>query len=254
MDICCGYFRGNFYLKEYGNAAAPFLPVGNVSAFTLNHELTEIEQEDFTSLGGTACQISYISSATLNMTLNCLKIRNLALAFQGSGAYGNIVAGSVEDESHEVVELGALIPLAYIPEKGTVVVTDNTTPTPQTFVEGTDYVVTSAGIIPLAGGAIITTDTLLISYDYGIGSIVQALTSSQKVFEVIFDGINVGEEGEQEVVLRAWKVKFAPAATFDLITSGEFASVEVVGTILKDDTKVGAGVSKYYNLEMRDVA
>ncbi len=252
MDICCGYFRGNFYLREIGSPTKPFLPVGNVSSFNVNHDITEVSQEDFTSLGGTACKISYINEVTLNMTLNCLKIRNIALAFQGTGENGNIEAGSIEDAEYTVIALGALIPLAFIPEKGTVVVTDEAGTT--TYVNGVDYQVTSAGIIPLVGGAITAAQAILVSYDYGVGSIVEALTTGQKVFELIFDGVNSGEEGEQEVVFRAWRVKFSPAAAVDLITAGEFASLEVVGTVLKDDTKTGAGKSKFYNFESRDLA
>lgn len=252
MDICCGYFRGNFYLKEYGNVEASFLPVGNVSAFQVGHDITEVVQEDFTSLGGTACKLDYINQVNLNMTLNCLKVRNLALAFQGTGAHGNVTAGSVEDLEIEVLEIGALIPLAFIPTKSTVVITDGAEVDPVTYLQGTDYQVTSAGIIILPGSAIAVTDTIVVSYDYGVGSKVEALTAGQKIFELIFDGVNSGEDGEQEVVFRAWKVKFSPTSTFDLITSGEFASLEVVGTILKDDTKTGAAISKYYNFETKD--
>lgn len=252
MDICCGYFRGKFYMRKYGDPTAVFREVGNVSAFTINHDVTELTQENFTSLGGNACALSYINGANLAMTLNCLKKENLALAFQGTVT--NFAVEASETEEIEVEELGVLLPLAYIPKKASVVVTDGATPTPETFVEGEDYIVTSAGIIPLVGGAITTSDTLEITYTYGVGSVVEGMTTSAQTVEIIFDGINAGEDGEQEVVLRAWKVKIGPAATFDLLTTGEFASLEITGQILEDSTKIGAGVSKYYNFESREVA
>lgn len=252
MDICCGYFRGKFYMRRYGVQDAVFKEMGNASAFAINHDVTEITQEDFTGLGGNACAISYINSATLAMTLNCLKKDNLAIAFQGT--VNNLEAEDSATEEHEVEELGALIPLGFIPKKGTVVVTDGATPTPETFVEGEDFIVTSAGIIPLVGGSITTNDTLEVTYTYGIGSVVEGITTGQQVYEILFDGINYGEDGEQEVVLRVWRVKFGPTATFNLLTAGEFASLEVTGQILKDDTKVGTGVSKYYNFESREIA
>ena len=252
MDICCGYFRGEFYMKKVGDPNATFLPMGNVSAFAVNHEVTNVTQEDFRGLGGSACSIDYINNATLAMTLNCLKKENLAIAFQGLATA--LAETSVEDEEHTVIELGKLIPLNFIPKKGTVVVTDDTTPTPVTFTEGTDYIVTSAGIIPQAGGAIVVSDNLLVSYTYGLGNKIEAMTTGQQTFEIIFDGMNYGEDGTQEVVMRVFKVKFGPTATFNLLTSGEFASLEVTGTILKDTTKVGTGVSQYYNFESREVA
>jgi len=249
MDLCCGYFRGQFYLKKEGTAN-PALPVGNASAFAINHELTEVEQEDFTSLGGTACSISYINSATISMTLNCLKARNLALAFQGTGAFGNISAGTITDYLYTTVALDELIPLAFIPDRVGVTVVEGAT----TFVENTDYIVSSAGIILISGGAITIGTDLEITYDYGISTIIQALTTGQQIFEIFFDGINVGEGGDQQVALRVFKVKFDPTSTFNLITTGEFGSVELTGTILKDNSKIGAGVSKYYNIEFGPVA
>lgn len=244
MDLCCSYFRGEFFLRKEGSGNAA-LSVGNASAFAINHELTEVEQEDFTSLGGTACSIAYINSATITMTLNCLKARNLALAFQGSGAFGNVAAGSVVDELHEVVTKDQLIPLAFVPEKGTVVVTKLLV----TYVEGVDFRVSSAGIVIIPTGAIPLGAGLEVSYDYGINTLIQALTSGQDIYELWFDGVNYGESGEQQVALRVFKVKFDPTATFNLLTTGEFGSVELTGNILKDNTKTGTGVSKYYNLE-----
>lgn len=324
MDICCAYFRGEFHLKKYGDENAPFLPVGNVSAFTINHEVTNVVQEDFTALGGNACSIDYISAATVNMTLDCLKKENLAIALQGTAT--ELDQTNVTGETHTVLALGSLIPLAFIPQKSTVVVnndeaiavteeehevdaldvlipldfipnassivvTDNTSPTPttfvlgsdytisatgitpitggnittsdtllisytynQTFVEGIDYIVTSAGIVVLDGGSIAVDDVISVSYTYGTGSKVEGITTGQQVYELIFDGVNYGEDGEQEVVARIWRIKFAPAATLALLTSGEFATIEIVGTLLKDDTKIGTGVSKYYNFESRDIA
>lgn len=252
MDICCGYFRGDFYMKKVGDQNATFLPMGNVSAFAVNHDVTNVTQEDFRSLGGSSCAIDYINNATVTMTLNCLKKENLAIAFQGIASA--LAQTSVVDEEHEVEALGVLIPLAFIPQKSTVVVTDGATPTPETFVAGEDYIVTSAGIIPLVGGDITTADTLYVSYTYGAGNKVEAMTTGQQSFEIIFDGVNYGEDGQQEVVMRLFKVKFGPTATFNLLTSGEFATIEITGTILKDTSKIGVGKSQYYNFESREVA
>ena len=250
MDICCAYFRGEFHMKKFGDADAAFLPVGNVTAFAINHEVTSIVQEDFQALGGNACSIDYVNSATVNMTLGCLKKENIAIALQGTAT--DLAITTVSDEEHEVIALGSLIPLAFIPLKSSVVVTDGET-VPVTYVLNEDYIVTSAGIIPLVGGNIAVNDVISVSYTYGAGAKVEGITTGQQVYEVIFDGINYGEEGEQEVVARIWRVKFAPAATLALLTSGEFATIELVGTLLKDESKIGTGISKYYNFESRDI-
>lgn len=247
QDICCSLFRGKVYLQKEGTGN-PLLEVGNVTSFEVTHDLTEVQQENYQTLGGNACYLQYINSANLNATLGCLKARNLALALQGNGAYENIAADSVVDESHTVNAVGELIDFERVPDKGaTITVTDDAGVV--TYTAGEDYVVRGAGIQILEGSAITPGSDILVSYDYGANSLITALTSGQGTYKVVFDGVNVGEDGQRPVVFKAFRVRFSPTETLSLI-GDEFATLEVTAEILADITRSSdTQQSQYYEIE-----
>jgi hypothetical protein len=234
-DICCSLFRGKVYLQKEGTGN-PLLEVGNVTSFEVTHDLTEITQENYQSLGGDNCQLEYVSSVNLNATLGCLKVRNLALALQGQGSYENIAADSVTGEQHTVNAEGELIDFNRVPDRtGTIVVTDEATGL-TTYVAGTDYQVVGSGIVILEGTTIPLGSDILVDYDYGANSLITALTSGQGTYKVVFDGVNFGEDGQRPVVFKAFRVRFSPTETLSLI-GDEFATLEVTGEILIDSSR-----------------
>lgn len=241
-DICCGLYRGSLYLKERGKQGAALLPVGNAE-FSITQEMAEITQQNFQSLGGNACSVSYMDSMTLETILHCLSPENLALAFLGSAT--KLTPTSVEDESHEVNAVGELVPFLHAPDKTHPIVVTNEGGI-ITYTAGEDYEVTNAGI-KILDGDIVLGENILVNYVYGANYRVDAATMSQKEFYVVFDGVNVGEDGEIPVVLKFYKVKFAPTDTFALISADSFASLNVNGEVLRDDS-VTTG-SKFFSVE-----
>jgi hypothetical protein len=246
-DICCSLFRGKVYLQKEGTGN-PLLEVGNVTSFEVTHDLTEVEQENYQTLGGRSCYLQYINSANLSATLGCLRVKNLALALQGEGSYENIAAGSITDEPHTVNAEGELIDFERVPDRtGTIVVTDDTGVT--TYVAGTDYQVVGSGIVILEGTTIPLGSDILVDYDYGANSLITALTSGQGTYKVVFDGVNFGEDGQRPVVFKAFRVRFSPTETLSLI-GDEFATLEVTGEILIDSSRTSdTAQSQYYEVE-----
>lgn len=246
-DLCCSLFRGKVYLQREGSGN-PLLEVGNVTSFEVSHDLTEVEQENYQTLGGRACYLQYINSVNLSATLGCLKARNIALALQGQGEYENIAAGSVVDELHTVTAECELIDFNRVPDKSvTIVVTDDTGTT--TYVEGTDYIVRGSGIEIAEGTTIPLASDILVSYDYGANSLITALTSGQGTYKLVFDGVNQGEDGQRPVVFKAFRVRFSPTETLSLI-GDEFATLEVTGEVLIDSSRTSdAAQSQYYEVE-----
>lgn len=239
--LCCGLYRGKFYIRNLNVLDAPLMPVGNAEA-EIAQTLTDIVQPNYQSLGGNNCKVSYVESVSLNLTLHCTSPENLALAFLGE--VSKLTAGSVVDELHDVNSIHELIPLKYVATKATIVVTKAAT----TYVAGVDYVVNNAGIEIIEGSTILTDGTPIeISYSYGANYKVDAQTIGQQEYEVVLDGVNVGEDGEKSVVLKAWKVKFAPTDTFALISGTDFASTQLNGEILRDESKVTG--SKFFTIE-----
>lgn len=239
--LCCGLYRGSFYLKDLSNPSAALLPVGNAEA-TITQEMTEITQPNFQSLGGSNCKVEYVESVSLDLVLHCTSPENLALAFMGS--YSQISSGTVTDEAHVVNSVDELVPFEKVPDK-TLPVTVKSGAT--TYVENTDYVVTNAGIKIIPGTSIVMGSTITVSYSNAANWKVDAQTVAQKTFMVVLDGFNVGESGEKPAVLKAWKVKFAPTDSFALISGTDFASLNISGEILRDESKVVG--SKFFTVE-----
>lgn len=239
--LCCGLYRGSFYLRDLSDPNGALLPVGNAEA-NITQALTEITQPNFQSLGGNNCAVSFVDSVNLALTLHCTSPENLALAFMGE--YGQKEGGTVVSEEHTVNAVHELVPFEHVPSKTQpITVTSGAT----TYILNTDYIVTNAGIQIIEGTTIPMGSEIQISYSYGENWYVDAQTVAQKTFEVVLDGMNVGEEGSRAAVLKAWRVKFSPTDSFALIAGTEFASIALNGQILRDESKVIG--SKFFKVE-----
>lgn len=225
------------YLKPY-NTAGSARELGSMSQLQLQYDEQQLEQVNYGREGGLANAVSRIRKIGFNATFQSISKENLALCLRGSTSA--VVSGSVTDEEH-VAYLGGLIRTAH-PSPTSVVVTDN--PMTETYVEGEDYKVTGAGIVPLPGGDISEEQDLLISYSYGAYDIVEALTSSQQEFTLFFDGLNEAEGGKNAVV-DLWRLRFGTVQNFDLIGEN-YVNLQVSGFLLLDPTKTGVGTSKFF--------
>lgn len=243
--LCCGLYRGTFFLKDLSDANGALLEVGNAEA-NITQEMTEISQPNFQSLGGTACKVEYPESVNLELTLHCTSPENLAIAFLGTTT--QLAGGTITNELHAVNAIGELIPFNFVPNRESPIVVTGPAGTTPVYVNGTDYILTSAGIKIIEGSTIpVVGGNIAVDYVYGTNWKIDAQTVGQKEFLVVLDGNNVGQDGNVPVVLKAWKVKFAPTDSFGLISGTEFASVQVNGEILRDESK-NAG-SKFFTVE-----
>lgn len=111
----------------------------------------------------------------------------------------------------------------------------------------TDYEVRAEGILILEAG-IADGDPLSIAYTHGAYSAVEALTGSSVIYEMSFGGLNEANSNSP-VVLDIYKLKISAAKALSFIGS-DFASMEVTGKVLLDSTKTGAGISKYFRVQM----
>lgn len=235
---------GKVYLREIGGSAG-LLEVGNCSAlsFAITEETKELK--DFTQPGGgTYNEVKRVSAVESSMTMHDLSAANLARALYGSTSA--VVSATVTDEAHNDIIMGAFIPTASLPSAITTVKRGATT-----LTENSDYEVRPGGIMPLAGGAntVVAGDDLLITYTKAAADVVQALTSSGKEYEMIFDGLNEARSGKRTRV-SAYRVKIGAAQNIGLIGE-DFAALEVTGKLLKDTTKTGAGISQYFKVEIQ---
>ena len=235
---------GRVFASEVGTPTNAF-EIGNCSALNLQASEDKKSLKNFKSGGGgLQNSIIRIDTVSLNMTLHDINDDNLAMMLFGDKSAA--VSGSVTGES-VTGYVGGLIRLANI-DPSSVVVTDD--PVVTTYVEGIDYEVTAAGVVPLAGGAITDGDALLIDYDYSAVSVVQALTQSAKEWAITFSGLNEARTGKA-VVLDVYRNKFGPFSDLPLIGE-DYAAPQLTGEVLVDSTKTGAGISQYFKVSYVD--
>lgn len=239
--------RGKVYLKKRGAAeAAQF--VGNCTKLEFSVTEDKKEIKDFTSAaGGTYDTFSRIDKVEANLSLSDLSPANLARALFGSTSI--VTAAAVADEE-AIGYKGGLIRTAHLLDNATAPVVKNTAGV-TTYVVDTDYVVSAAGIsipetssIPdsVAGAA-----NLKISYTKKAATAIEVLTQAAGEYSLVFDGLNAAKN--KPVVVDVHKFKMGPMANLGLI-SDDFAGIELKGDVLLDDVIIGAGLSKYFRVQM----
>lgn len=234
--------KGRLFLSPYGGGAGGY-EVGNVSKLEFSVSEEKKELLDYTSAGGGKRNSrSRITGVNVAMTLHDINSDNLSAAVFGSKAA--VTAGAIVDEAITAY-LGALSRTLYQIDTAVAPVVTHTTGTP-TYVAGTDYEVTSAGIVALAGGAITAAQALKIDYTKEAGNVVEALTESSQEWVMTFVGLNEAQSGKA-VTIDIHRIKFGPLSNLSVIAD-DFAGLELSGEALSDATKVGASISKYFKV------
>lgn len=116
-----------------------------------------------------------------------------------------------------------------------------------TLVAGTDYETRAGGIMVYAV-ATIAGEVWTIGYTKALAERMEALTSSGKEYELLFEGLNEARSGKRTIV-RAYRVKAGALANLSLIGE-DYGVAECTGKLLKDTTKTGNGVSQYFKVDI----
>ncbi len=239
MSIPNKQFLGlaDIFMKPYGTAGS-HRPIGSVAACQVLHNETEVRSKNYGRVGGTLKRVSRLDSVGVQLTLQSLSVPNLAQALRAT--VQDIALGTVTDEAY-TANLGGLIRLPHIAPTS-VVVKNQAGDT--TYVNGTDYVVSGAGIMPLIGGNIGDASTVQVSYSYGAHQIVEALSAANAEQSLVWDGINEANDNKVEVI-DLYRASFSLPTQMDLI-GDEFANLQLQGELLVDPTRTGVGASKFY--------
>lgn len=232
--------KGKVHIRDLADVDKRYFFIGNVSK--AEDAITEDKktQMDYTqSAGGVAASNSRISAYETSYTLYDFHEENFALAQRGT--FSKVISGPVTDE---VVKgyVGSLTKLAHVGAKN-VVVKDSTGTT--TYVAGIDYLVSGAGITVLESGSIVDGESLKVSYSYAAQTKVEAITTGQREFEVVIEGINAAD-GDRPVIRTYRRVVFSPAKNLSFI-GDDYGVIDIVGDVLRghDAEFDGPEVSKY---------
>ncbi|PTQ70354.1 hypothetical protein [Pseudomonas sp. GV071] len=232
----------------------PFQKVGLVSTIQHATETNSLTLSDTTTpQGGEYDSLDRINSVTL--TINFREIFTWVLAALVWGDFSSVSATTVTAESHPAAVDGTILldkmPLTV---SGVSHTTTGGSPVTTEFDEFDDWVMTGAGIEVVSGGALETaikaaTGEYLVEVDYSSANfdVVEALTNSGKTFELLFEGENAA--GTQlRVDARFFQCRLNPATQMDWINTEDFGGFEATAKVLRDNSKVGAGTSKYFKV------
>jgi hypothetical protein len=233
---------GDCWLRKRGSEA-PLAKLANVNAVSFSGE-EEVKEARGGKGNAKVNELRRVSNVSASITFLSFSAHELAVALRAS--VQSIVGDDVVDETH-VAYKGGLLRLAYINPTAVVVeaVGGGTT-----YTAGTDYEVTTAGIvipetstIPAPTNA--TTPNIQVSYSYGDQDVIEALTQGAEEYELVFDGLNEAESN-LPVVIDVWR--FKPGIIAELALFGdEFGENTIEAALLADTTKP-VGKSQYYRV------
>lgn len=232
--------KGSVYIARPGKA---LIRIGNSSKLEFSIDEEKKEQDDYENPGGgVADSISRIKAVKIGLTVLQLSPENLAMALRGTVA--DLSGGAVAAEPHLDVISGGLVVFDK-PQDLTkpLTVTDGADVAPVTYDEGTDYIRRRTGIEIVTGGGIANASDIEVAYTALASTSIEALTNVGEEVRLVFDGIN--EANGSPVFVDAFRVKPGVSKGWSLI-GDDFASLEIEADVLKDDSKTGIGLSKFF--------
>lgn len=189
--------------------------------------------------GGSLDQVRRIQKIMVKLKLRDFRPENLALALLGQEFDGT--SGTIVGASH-VAYRGGYLPLAHVDPSGVVVTRGATT-----LVAGIDYMVMNAGLVILDSAVNVADgETILVDYDHGEHTVVQAMTTIGNEVRLLFDGANEAGSGKA-AALDLYRVRLGLTDSLNLL-GNDLGTLELTGTLLADATRGGDGESSYFNL------
>lgn len=239
---------GQVYARVYGGTAS-LLPLGNVLELSLEHKENVETQEDMSVLGGGLhAEARRVESVSVKMKLADLNVLNLTRACQAT--VEGVEAGTVTDEPHTLTDVGGLVPLLHINSSAIVVKKGADSATATVVPMTNNWEPRAAGVFVLSDApGFAAADKLWISYEYGDYAVVEALTQKAAELELLFEGLNEADEGKP-VIVNVWRASQGVTKALTLLNPKGFGSLEVEGSVMKDPTKTGQGISKFYRARM----
>lgn len=238
---------GQVYAKPYGTSVA-LTAIGNVLELSLEHSEDVQKQDDMTQLGGgTYSEVRRVNDVKMKAKLGDLNFVNLTR--NTFGTLAGIEAGTVVAEAFTVTTTGVLLPLIHIAPTQVVVKKGAAKDSAEAVPMEGNYMVKPEGIVLLDGApGIAASDKLWIDYSYGEYACIEALTTKAPELQILFGGLNEADSGNA-VIVDIWRTSQSVTKALSMINKTH-GSLDVEGTVLKDPTKMGAGISPYYRVRM----
>ncbi len=230
--------QGKVYVATAVNGVpGVFRELGNVNGLSVSLE-TDVFEHKESSTGQRLTDLRLITSkkASLSFKLEDFTRQNLALGLHGVGA--QIVGGNVTAEAlPNPVAVGDFVRLQR-QKVSSVVVTDSTA-TPKTLAQGTNYSVNSSDLgslsfLNLTIGAPYV-QPFRAAYSSATVDNINMFTQPLPEVWLRFEGINTADSNKG-ILVELYRAALSPASNLALITD-ELASLDLSGSVLYDSTK-----------------
>jgi hypothetical protein len=230
--------KGNVWVEDTAGRLVKF---GNCSRLDVAVTEDVKELKDYTqSGGGLANSLRRTDKVELQLAGHDFAGESIAMALLGDATAYTAATAVTENV---IAKKGSLVLLDKIGASGVVV--ENAAET-TTYVAGTDYIVSNAGIYIMPTSVIADDDVLHVTYDHAAQNALQAMVNSSREMRLVFDGLNEAQSNAP-VVLEFHRVKFGPTKNLSMI-GDEFGVIDLTGDVLSDSTQA-AGMSRYFKLK-----
>ncbi len=238
--------RGRFILRPIGGGR-PF-ELGNVTGFSESIEIDRQSRQDFTTAAGGELDVNEnVSTFTFEATCNDITPKNLAAAFLANAELLGDQAITGETVS---AWSGTRVGFKFIPDPDQAITVETTDSVPVELVAGEDYDRTPHGIRIKDAPANITFATedeelqLTVGYNRNPQYLIQALAAAQATYELRWEGLNA-VDGGNPMSGTYFRVKLSPTSGFQRHGGDDFAELSLSGTVLADESRTGAGLSRF---------
>lgn len=244
MATTTAILKGELYLRKVGSTS--LLSSGNATKITMSSEIDEKTIPNTTSPGG-GNHDSFKRPKSVKLAISFRNMLRSVLEIAFGANLATVAGAAIVDEPHNDVVLGSLVPTAKRQDMTIAMVVKKAA---AVLTEGVDYQRKRAGVIPLAGGALIVGDDITISYTSVDVVRLDGMMNSASEFYGLFDGVNerTGEPAYGEM----YRLLFGPATTVELI-GDDFVSFDCEAELLSDATKP-ANASPFYHFELGGIA
>jgi len=231
---------GTPYIKPTFIPNAPYKTLGNSAKFEIAIDESVLDIKNYQGGGGLEESFREVNKATINIEAKDLKAENIALAVLGS--LSQVTSKTITDQEH-AIEPGAYIDLDGIGQKN-IVIKNNVSGDP--LLEGIDYEIKRGGVVISDNPVTELQTPALISYATSDSQKVEAILRAGAEFSIIFDGINeITQKGFKANIFR---VKLG-ASLIPFINGDDTGTLTISGDILRDSSKSGVGISKFYKVD-----
>lgn len=232
---------GVVYARVAGSAT-PMQSIGGIEELKIDIKDKKLKQPEMSKGGGgNRAIVSRVEEITFNAKLQDINAINLSRAVFGSTslvAANTVVNEAVTAYRGGLIRLAHIQPTALVLKKGAAIID-----------AAGNFEVRPEGIFVFDDAIDIMDETpLMVDYSHSGYDLIEALAAAAPTLEMSYAGVNEADSGNPCTV-DLFRVKLGAAKSLGLINK-DFGTLDIDGEVMADPTKVGAGISRFFRVQM----